>query len=82
MRKNKTKLKSLREGLGSHAITSKLEIIKKKKGGKKNVYMNSPERFELLEELNRDSIFFFFFFFAFPSYISGVHHFWVRFLRM
>ena len=23
----------------------------------------------------------FFFFFAFPSYISGVHHFWVRFLR-
>ena len=27
-------------------------------------------------------IFFFFFFFAFPSYISGVHHFWVRFLRM
>ena len=28
------------------------------------------------------SFFFFFFFFAFPSYISGVHHFWVRFLRM
>ena len=27
-------------------------------------------------------IFFFFFFFVFPSYISGVHHFWVRFLRM
>ena len=27
-------------------------------------------------------IFFFFFFFAFPSYISGVHRFWVRFLRM
>ena len=27
-------------------------------------------------------IFFFFFFCAFPSYISGVHHFWVRFLRM
>ena len=27
-------------------------------------------------------IFFFFFFFAFPSYISGVHHLWVRFLRM
>ena len=26
--------------------------------------------------------FFFFFFLAFPSYISGVHHFWVRFLRM
>ena len=26
--------------------------------------------------------FFFFFFFAFPSYISGVHHFGVRFLRM
>ena len=26
--------------------------------------------------------FFLFFFFAFPSYISGVHHFWVRFLRM
>ena len=26
--------------------------------------------------------FFFFFFFSFPSYISGVHHFWVRFLRM
>ena len=26
--------------------------------------------------------FFFFFFFAFPSYISGVHHFWVRFLRI
>ena len=25
---------------------------------------------------------FFCFFFAFPSYISGVHHFWVRFLRM
>ena len=25
---------------------------------------------------------FFFFFFAFPSYISGVHHFWVRFLRL
>ena len=24
----------------------------------------------------------FFFFFAFPSYISGVHHFWVRFLRV
>ena len=24
----------------------------------------------------------FFFFFAFPSFISGVHHFWVRFLRM
>ena len=23
-----------------------------------------------------------FFFFSFPSYISGVHHFWVRFLRM
>ena len=22
------------------------------------------------------------FFFAFPSYISGVHHFWVRFLRI
>ena len=27
-------------------------------------------------------LFFFFFFFPFPSYISGVHHFWVRFLRM
>ena len=27
-------------------------------------------------------LFFFFFFFAFPSYISGVRHFWVRFLRM
>ena len=27
-------------------------------------------------------ILFLFFFFAFPSYISGVHHFWVRFLRM
>ena len=27
-------------------------------------------------------IFFFFFFFLFPSYISGGHHFWVRFLRM
>ena len=27
-------------------------------------------------------LFFFVFFFAFPSYISGVHHFWVRFLRM
>ena len=26
--------------------------------------------------------FFFFFFWAFPSYISGVHHSWVRFLRM
>ena len=26
--------------------------------------------------------FVFWFFFAFPSYISGVHHFWVRFLRM
>ena len=26
-----------------------------------------------------DFFFFFFFFFAFPSYISGVHHFWVRF---
>ena len=26
--------------------------------------------------------FFFFFFFAFLSYISGVHHFWVRVLRM
>ena len=26
--------------------------------------------------------FFFLFFFAFPSYFSGVHHFWVRFLRM
>ena len=26
--------------------------------------------------------FFFFFFLAFPSYISGVHHFWVRFLCM
>ena len=26
--------------------------------------------------------FFFFFFLAFPSYISGVHHFWMRFLRM
>ena len=29
-----------------------------------------------------DPFFFFFFFFAFPSCISGVHHFWVRFLRM
>ena len=27
-------------------------------------------------------VFWVFFFFAFPSYISGVHHFWVRFLRM
>ena len=26
--------------------------------------------------------FFLFCFFAFPSYIAGVHHFWVRFLRM
>ena len=26
--------------------------------------------------------FFSFFFFTFPSYISGIHHFWVRFLRM
>ena len=25
---------------------------------------------------------FFFFFLSFPGYISGVHHFWVRFLRM
>ena len=25
---------------------------------------------------------FFLFFFAFPSYISRVHHFWARFLRM
>ena len=29
-----------------------------------------------------DFFFFFFFFFAFPSYISGVHHIWVRFLHM
>ena len=28
------------------------------------------------------SSFFLFFFFAFPSYISGDHHFWVRFLHM
>ena len=28
------------------------------------------------------NLFFFFFFFAFPSYVSGVHHFWVRFLHM
>ena len=27
-------------------------------------------------------VFFCFCFFAFPSYISGVHHFWARFLRM
>ena len=27
-------------------------------------------------------LYFLFFFFAFPSYISGVHHFWVRFLHM
>ena len=27
-------------------------------------------------------VFVLFLFFAFPSYISGVHHFWVRFLRM
>ena len=25
---------------------------------------------------------FFFSFFPFPSYISGIHHFWMRFLRM
>ena len=29
-----------------------------------------------------DGVFFCFCFFAFPSYISGVHHYWVRFLRM
>ena len=29
-----------------------------------------------------DFLFVWFFLFAFPSYISGVHHFWVRFLRM
>ena len=29
-----------------------------------------------------DQLILFFFFFSFPSYISGVHHFWVRFLRM
>ena len=31
---------------------------------------------------NDDFFFFFFFVCAFPSYISGVHHFWVKFLRM
>ena len=35
-----------------------------------------------LKECCTEQTFFFFFFFAFPSYISGVHHFWVRFLRM
>ena len=35
------------------------------------------------EKVSNSAFFFsFFFFFAFPSYISGVHHFWVRFLRM
>ena len=33
-------------------------------------------------QLSWNGFFFFVFFFAFPSYISGVHHFWVRFLRM
>ena len=32
--------------------------------------------------LFKENKFFFCFFFAFPSYVSGVHHFWVRFLRM
>ena len=36
----------------------------------------------LLNVILDSFFFFFFFFFAFPSYISGVHHFWVRFLRM
>ena len=38
----------------------------------------------LERKLETDSFFFFilFFFFLFSSYISGVHHFWVRFLRM
>ena len=44
-------------------------------------YGNSPLRFSSLERHFR-LFFFLFFFFAFPSYISGVHHFWVRFLRM
>ena len=37
-------------------------------------YWIASNRFQILSS--------FFFFFAFPSYISGVHHFWVRFLRM
>ena len=40
-----------------------------------------PARQKLEKLLLSDKIFFFFFF-AFPSYISGVHHFWVRCLRM
>ena len=38
--------------------------------------------FPLLHLAQWTFFFFFFFFFAFPSYISGVHHFWVRYLRM
>ena len=45
--------------------------------------------YEIIKAVERNSttagksrFFFCFFFFAFPSYISGVHHFWVRFLRM
>ena len=36
----------------------------------------------MLFPLYKQFFFFFFFFLAFPSYISEVHHFWVRFLRM
>ena len=42
---------------------------------------NSQHGEEIVKNLKL-RLFFFFFFCAFPSYISGVHHFWVRFLRM
>ena len=41
------------------------------------------KHFSLFQDpLQGSGVFLGFFFFAFPSYISGVHHFWVRFLRM
>ena len=46
--------------------TSVYTLIRKSFGGMESESMLTPRIF----------------FFSFPSYISGVHHFWVRFLRM
>ena len=62
----------VKEMVGIHRDSPLYQTV----GGQREILATLPKNWW------RDIDFFFFFFFAFPSYISGVHHFWVRFLRM
>ena len=68
------------------AVTTKMSVTTE---DDVTVYRSNSENFATWIQVSLGfGVYFFvlsvciFFFFSFPSYISGVHHFWVRFLRM